>query len=810
MPKKYATSFDFNSEIVWIKDAESYTSSTAALNAKVPPEGVPAAKGDGTVDDTSAIQGLINYAKTASIKTIFLPPGSYSVRSLTLASGVSIVGIDPYNTKLVLRGGATNPLLSGNVQNILISGLTLDANSGSQTGNISTVVITSGTDVTIRNAIIDGGYVNLSYIGAGGSLIIDDVIFKEAVYKHLLISGNTYVQADSLVFETLSQLSANCCMDISTDYGVYRFNSNATTPACIRCAGIGNLFEGFIHNAVDNVVDTGTGNDYIIYGQSQTETLSGDRKITAANLMETVAGDKTVNANDVTVSAEENLTENASSIELHADTIYMNTDNPLKYGLPTNGKLPMRDKNGTPYNLLVDITGKRVKYASELGIVNDGVTDCTDAFNAAVTNPDIDVLILDGGTYLISNRIGIFDRSNFEIIGNRSVIKAASSFTASQPMMRVYSQNTDVSNVYIRDIDFEGDPSMTAAAILIGSSETNNCHNIGVYNCNMTDCTRGIQLAGYGSDGNNTHYSDNIVIAYNTIKNCTGFGIVQSMVRDTKIVGNTVENCQLECLTLDGITKNCVAANNHLIGSVNGSGIIGTDGCENCRIIGNLISNNGYDAASNANYGVSLNGHQGVCKNLIIDGNNIDNVTDAVFIRQNEFLGGEGVTITGNIFENISGNDVEVTNYGTAANLVIMGNVRNKELLLNNVGSYIGMVKSDYVVELDTGFTIQDGWTEQEGQYYNRGYLHNGVLTFPLYVAKSTALAADDQPVKFNNNVFNKLRYSFASVQLLNGMVSSMFISNDGMVHIPAISGVYPPAGDDKRVRIMIVMDTAY
>ena len=279
MPKKYATSFDFDSEIVWIKDAESYSSSTAALNAKVPPEGVPAAKGDGTVDDTNAIQGLIDYAKTSLINTIFLPPGSYSVQALTLATDVSIVGIDPFNTKLVLRGGATKPLLSGSIQNVTISGITLDANSGAQTENVSTVVITSGANVTIRNAIIGGGYVTLSYIGAGDSFIIDDVMFPDAVYKHLLISGNSEVRADNLVFGELSRLSANCCMDISTDYGFYRFTSNATTPVCIRCTGIGNRFEGFIRNAVDNIVDTGSDNDYIIYGQSQTENLSGDKKL---------------------------------------------------------------------------------------------------------------------------------------------------------------------------------------------------------------------------------------------------------------------------------------------------------------------------------------------------------------------------------------------------------------------------------------------------------------------------------------------------------------------------------------------------
>lgn len=366
MPKKYATSFDFDSEIVWIKDAESYSSATAALNAKVPPEGVTAAKGDGTVDDTNAIQGLIDYAKTSSIKTIFLPPGSYSVQALTLATGVSIMGIDPFNTKLVLRGGATNPLLSGSIQNVTISGITLDANSGAQTGNVSTVVITSGNDVTIRNAIIGGGYVNLSYNGAGGTLIIDEVIFPDAVYKHLLISGEAEVRTNTLIFGDLSQLSANCCMDISTDNGIFQFTSDATTPVCIRCAGTGNRFEGLIRNAVDNFVDTGTDNDYIIYGQSQTENLSGDKKITAANIMETVAGDRTSNVGDETVTA-------TGKISLHGPDIVIDPENPLTYKTPAenNGHtptIPMKTPDGNTY--LIPTGSADTMFMTYDGIVN--------------------------------------------------------------------------------------------------------------------------------------------------------------------------------------------------------------------------------------------------------------------------------------------------------------------------------------------------------------------------------------------------------------------------------------------------------
>ena len=59
------------------------------LNVKYPPNDITPAVGDGSADDTDAIQGCIDYAFNQGGGCIYFPYGKYLSRSLTLRSGVS-------------------------------------------------------------------------------------------------------------------------------------------------------------------------------------------------------------------------------------------------------------------------------------------------------------------------------------------------------------------------------------------------------------------------------------------------------------------------------------------------------------------------------------------------------------------------------------------------------------------------------------------------------------------------------------------------------------------------------------------------
>lgn len=62
------------------------------LNVQNPPNNIVAAGGDGVTDDTAAIQGCIDYAFNNGGKTVYFPSGNYLTGSLTLKSGVTLLG----------------------------------------------------------------------------------------------------------------------------------------------------------------------------------------------------------------------------------------------------------------------------------------------------------------------------------------------------------------------------------------------------------------------------------------------------------------------------------------------------------------------------------------------------------------------------------------------------------------------------------------------------------------------------------------------------------------------------------------------
>lgn len=417
------------------------------LNPKYPPSpDIPKASGDGSTDDTTSIQGCIDYAAEHGKLGVYFPTGAYLTGSLTLKDGVSLFGSDRYTTKLVLKSGATSPLLSGNVTNMGIHRLTLDSNAGNQVNNITTVSITAGTDIEFNDLIFASGYVNLSYLGTSGHLQLSNIIFANAVLKHLLIAGTADVQAENLMFENLSAVSGNCCMDISTDHGTYRFTSEAATPACIRCSGSENRFEGFIHNSVENVVDTGSNNDYIIYGQSQTETLSGDKKLTAANITEQISGDKTVTAGDMSETAEnktvhiiQDLTEQVDGNKttnvtgansIIANEIKLNPTEPLFYGTPQtfNDYYDYVSFNSITGNIYKVLVGKSasidVVNIEKIGCVGDGITDNTKKLQNIINNNVGKIIFIPKGTFIISNTINLPSGSVIMGSGFNSVIKA--------------------------------------------------------------------------------------------------------------------------------------------------------------------------------------------------------------------------------------------------------------------------------------------------------------------------------------------------------------------------------------------------
>lgn len=105
------------------------------------------AAGDGTTDDTLAIQAAIDDARAAGGGAVHFPPGTYSTRTLTIDSKIHLIGMGIEATVLKLRDGTDDDLIrshhfaalsgtnrAGGIYNCSIRDLTLDGNRARNTG----------------------------------------------------------------------------------------------------------------------------------------------------------------------------------------------------------------------------------------------------------------------------------------------------------------------------------------------------------------------------------------------------------------------------------------------------------------------------------------------------------------------------------------------------------------------------------------------------------------------------------------------------------------------------------------------------
>jgi len=141
------------------------------------------AVGNGTTDDTAAIQAAINAAGAAGGGTVFIPPGSYRVGTLSIiTNNITLTGASRHDSRLIYKDATGNTIQLGvndangwdapgksSGKNLTVRNLTIHQNSG--------VLRTAGAAIigwnlyyfTIQNVIItdwyDGISINAGFLG---------------------------------------------------------------------------------------------------------------------------------------------------------------------------------------------------------------------------------------------------------------------------------------------------------------------------------------------------------------------------------------------------------------------------------------------------------------------------------------------------------------------------------------------------------------------------------------------------------------------------------------------------------------------
>ena len=273
------------------------------LNVKNPPEGLTPAVGDGTANDTEAIQGCIDYAYENGGMAVYFPSGAYLCSSLTLQDTTTLFGQDRYTTRIVLQGGATSPLLSGTAEKLTLSGIGLDGNGDVQVNNVNLVDVTVENAIII-NALLTDGFDLLKMV-VNNDVQISGVMLDHAINNALVMSGDGVVNAENVTFGSISTLVGEYYIDSSVSNSKFTgLNFVGQATKYIKVTGNNNIFSGTCsHSPMPQPDDSGNNNSFDFWGSFVTEKYLGDIEKTGAsgdysytgNYSKTVGGTSTEN-----------------------------------------------------------------------------------------------------------------------------------------------------------------------------------------------------------------------------------------------------------------------------------------------------------------------------------------------------------------------------------------------------------------------------------------------------------------------------------------------------------------------------------
>lgn len=259
------------------------------LNVKFPPAGLTPATGDGSADDTEAIQGCIDYAFNHGGMAIYFPSGSYLTQPLVLKNKCTMFGYDRYNTRLVLKGGATTAMFTGNVDELTLTGMGFDGNMDIQVNNVNLFDVTVGSAI-ITNVLLTDGY-DLLKVVVNRDLQLDDVIFNHAVENGLVVSGNGYVQADNVIFKSVSALiGKNYVVLGCNDSILTKVKCEGASPNGVRVTGNNNVVKMWNEACTTAYVDEGENNSVEVYTVSEVKNFTGSVKEHAGGTIVRTAG----------------------------------------------------------------------------------------------------------------------------------------------------------------------------------------------------------------------------------------------------------------------------------------------------------------------------------------------------------------------------------------------------------------------------------------------------------------------------------------------------------------------------------------
>lgn len=194
------------------------------------------ATGNGTTNDSTALQAAVDAAKTAGGGTVFFPEGTYlGTFTISSTSGIQIVG-SGWNSIIKIPASSTaNAIKILSSSKIRIASIQIDGNktnvstAGTQYQTVNGIYIDAGTDVIVENCYIHdcyyGGVLTEGLVAGACSRITvkncrfldnrDNQVFIRPNCSNILIEGNTCVGSGysgiGAIYSTYLRIFNNHC-----------------------------------------------------------------------------------------------------------------------------------------------------------------------------------------------------------------------------------------------------------------------------------------------------------------------------------------------------------------------------------------------------------------------------------------------------------------------------------------------------------------------------------------------------------------------------------------------------------------------
>ncbi len=169
------------------------------------------AKGDGTTDDTTAIQAALDAGSV-----VYFPAGTYMVSQITLSTGHNLFG-DGDGSIIKMISASDNSIIVGlSISGITIRNLLVDGNRGGSTsGSKFPIDIRTCDDIRIENVTVKDGLSSGIFIKDADGITNDTTTF--VTNCRVNNCGNDGIRIDESC--TSAVISGNSCIE-NLDYGI--------------------------------------------------------------------------------------------------------------------------------------------------------------------------------------------------------------------------------------------------------------------------------------------------------------------------------------------------------------------------------------------------------------------------------------------------------------------------------------------------------------------------------------------------------------------------------------------------------------